>query len=196
MKNRKSSVQRKTRETDIKVEINLDGTGSSRISTGIPFMDHMLELLSRHSLIDMKITAKGDTEVDYHHTVEDLGLTIGQALNKALGERKGICRYGYALLPMDECLCQTAVDLGGRPFLVYSFPLKRRKIVDFDVHLVEEFIRAFTMESKINTHVCFIYGKEPHHACEAVFKSLARALRTACSLDGRERGIPSSKGRI
>jgi len=196
MRTRVAGIKRKTRETDIAVRMNLDGKGVCSIKTGIPFMDHMLELLARHSLIDMTVAAKGDVGVDYHHTVEDLGLVLGQALNKALGDRKGIRRYGWVLLPMDEALCQVAVDMGGRPYLVYRLAVRKRRILDFDVRLIEEFLRAFTVEARMNLHIAQLYGQEPHHACESVFKGLARALRMACEADQRDHRIPSSKGRL
>ena len=196
MKARTATIQRKTRETDIRVQVNLDGTGKASIDTGIPFMDHMLELLARHSLIDLRIRARGDLEVDAHHTVEDLGLTLGEALNEALGPRKGIGRYGWALMTMDEALSRVALDLGGRPYLVYNLSIRRRKIHTFDISLLREFFRAFTVQGRLNLHIAHLYGDDPHHACESVFKGVARALRAACEPDPRVRGVPSSKGRL
>jgi imidazoleglycerol-phosphate dehydratase len=196
MKPRTAKLHRKTTETDIRVELNIDGTGVCSVSTGMAFLDHMLQLLSRHSLIDMKIAAKGDLEVDYHHTVEDLGLALGTALDKALGTRRGIGRYGSALIPMDESLSRVAVDLGGRPFLVYNIANNRRKILDFDLKLLEEFFRAFVVQGRMNLHIAQLYGDEPHHAYEAVFKGVARALRVACARDSREKRLPSSKGKM
>lgn len=194
MKKRAATVARKTRETDIRVRVNLDGKGECRISTGMPFMDHMLELLGRHAMLDLDITATGDLAVDYHHTVEDLGLALGTALDKALGERRGIGRYGWCVLPMDDALSMVAVDLGGRPYLVYSLASRARYIRDFDLGLVEEFFRALVVQGRMNLHVQQLYGKEPHHAQESIFKGLARALRMAVAKDVRDRRVPSSKG--
>ncbi|MDD2599363.1 MAG: imidazoleglycerol-phosphate dehydratase HisB [Kiritimatiellae bacterium] len=191
---RKASKSRNTRETKIKLELNLDGTGVSEITTGIGFFDHMLEIFARHSLIDLTVEAEGDIHVDYHHTVEDVGLVLGAALNQALGERRGIRRYGFFLLPMDEALCEVALDLGGRPFLVFQCPIKHMKIRDFEVKLLEEFFRALAVEAKMNIHLRQIYGDEAHHVCEGFFKGFARALRMAVEADPRELGIPSSKG--
>lgn len=196
MKKRVASETRKTRETDIAVSVNLDGKGKTEVETGLPFLNHMVELLSRHSLIDMKIRASGDLDVDYHHTVEDLGLTLGTALDKALGERAGITRYGWSLLPMDDSLARVAVDLGGRPYLVFQMANRKKKIRDFDLLLVEEFLRAFVMQARMNLHIQQLYGKEPHHAYEAVFKALAKALRQACAPDPRSNAIPSTKGAL
>jgi imidazoleglycerol-phosphate dehydratase len=156
----------------------------------------MLDLLAKHALLDLNVTAKGDLAVDYHHTVEDVGLALGQALNKALGDRKGINRYGWSLVPMDEALCQVAMDLGGRPYLVYSLATKKRKIRDFDVDLIEEFFRALVTEARMNLHVQQLYGQEPHHALESVFKGVAKALLAAAARNPRVKGVPSSKGRI
>lgn len=196
MAKRTAEIKRKTAETNIRVKLDLDGTGRYRVSTGLPFLDHMLELLSRHSLIDLTIAATGDLEVDYHHTVEDLGLTLGTALDKALGDRKGITRYGWSLVPMDESLSRVAVDLGGRPYLVYHMANRRRKILEFDLGLIEEFFRAFTVQARMNLHIEQIYGSEPHHAYESVFKALAKALRIACTPDPRDPRVPSSKGKL
>ncbi len=193
---RTAKVERKTRETRIAAVLNLDGTGKVSIACGIPFLEHMLELLGRHALWDLKLDARGDLEVDYHHTVEDIGLVLGTALDRALGRRRGIVRYGWSLVPMDDALCRVALDLGGRPFLVYRLATRKRKIRDFDIALVEEFFRAFTVQGRLNLHVEQLYGRGPHHALESVFKAVARALRAACALDPREKGIPSSKGRL
>jgi imidazoleglycerol-phosphate dehydratase len=178
------------------VSLNLDGTGVSQIATGIGFLDHMLELFARHALVDLEVKASGDTHVDYHHTVEDVGLVIGTCLNKALGERRGIRRYGFFQLPMDEALCEVALDLGGRPFLVFASAMKHMKVRDFEVKLLEEFFRALAVEGRMNLHLRQIYGDEAHHVCEAMFKGFARALRVAVENDPRETGIPSSKGTI
>lgn len=196
MKNRTATIERNTRETQIRAQLDLDGTGRTDIRTGMPFLDHMLDLLGRHALIDLTVQAAGDLAVDYHHTVEDLGLVLGSALDQALGERRGIVRYGWSLVPMDESLCRAAVDLGGRPYLVYRIANRRRRILDFDLGLIEEFLRAFVTQGRMNLHVEHLYGSEPHHAYESVFKALARSLRTACAFDPRETGVPSSKGRI
>jgi imidazoleglycerol-phosphate dehydratase len=196
MKARKASIKRKTSETDITVEVNLDGTGKYKVDTGLPFMNHMLELLSKHSLIDLTIKAKGDLEVDYHHTVEDIGLAFGTALDRALGTRKGICRYGSAYIPMDDALSRVVIDLGGRPYFVNSMVCKKRKILEFDLSLLKEFLQAFVVQGRLNLQIDQMLGQEAHHAYESVFKGLARALRTACARDPRETGVPSSKGTI
>jgi len=193
---RTAARTRTTRETDIAVTLNLDGSGVSRIETGIGFFDHMLELFARHALVDIEVRVKGDVHVDYHHTVEDVGLVLGACLNEALGERRGIRRYGFFLLPMDEALCEVAIDLGGRPFLVFVSAMKHHKVRDFEVKLLEEFFRAMSVEARLNLHVRQIYGDETHHVCEAMFKGFARALRMAVESDPRETGIPSSKGTI
>ena len=193
---RKATVERNTKETKITLELNLDGSGEGVIDTGIGFFDHMLELLKKHALIDLSVKAVGDIHVDYHHTVEDTGLVFGQALNRALGERKGIARYGFASIPMDESLCETSLDLGGRPFLIMQSPMKHMMVKDFEVKLVEEFFRAVSVESRSNIHLRQIYGDEAHHVCEGFFKSFARALREAKRIDIDEKGVPSSKGII
>lgn len=193
---RKAKIARNTKETQIKLELNLDGSGKGAIDTGIGFFDHMLELLKKHALIDLTVKAKGDLNVDYHHTVEDVGLVFGQALDKALGDRRGLTRYGFASVPMDEALCETSLDLGGRPFLVMQCAMKHMMVKDFEVKLVEEFFRAVSVESRSNIHLRQIYGDETHHVCEGIFKSFARALRAAAGIDPREKGVPSSKGVI
>ncbi len=192
---RKAVKKRVTRETQIDVQMNLDGNGKCDISTGIGFLDHMLELFARHSLIDLRIRASGDLQVDYHHTVEDLGLVLGDALNEALGNRAGITRYGWCMLPMDDTLSRIALDLGGRPYLVYEIANRKKKILDFDVDLIREFFQAFTTQGRLNLHIAQLYGKDVHHAYESVFKGVARAMRMACAPDARLHGaIPSSKG--
>ena len=193
---RKAEIERNTRETSIKLSLDLDGSGEGSIDTGIGFFNHMLELLKKHALIDLTVAAKGDIDVDYHHTVEDVGLVLGKALDPALGDRKGIVRYGFASIPMDEALCETSLDLGGRPFLVMQCPMKHMFVRDFEVKLVEEFFRAVSVESRSNIHLRQIYGDEAHHVCEGLFKSFARALRAAKALDPNEKGVPSSKGVI
>lgn len=196
MNERTASLKRKTKETDIEIRLNLDGSGVYRNRTGIPFLDHMLDLLAKHALFDLQVKCRGDLEVDYHHTVEDVGLALGDALNAALGDRKGITRYGWSLLPMDEALAQVALDLGGRPYLVYSLATKKRKIRDFDVDLMEEFWRAFATQARMNLHIAHLYGQEPHHALESIFKGVAKALLAACTRNPRIKGVPSSKGKI
>ena len=193
---RKSAVERNTKETRIKLELNLDGSGEGVIDTGIGFFNHMLELFKKHALVDLSVKAEGDIDVDYHHTVEDVGLVLGKALNEALGDRRGIVRYGFASIPMDEALCETSIDLGGRPFIVMVSPMKHMMVRDFEVKLVEEFFRALSVEGRLNIHLRQIYGDEAHHACEGFFKSFARALRSAKAFDPAEKGVPSSKGVI
>jgi len=187
---------RKTRETDISMSLNLDGTGITKISTGIGFLDHMLELFAKHALLDLEVQAIGDVHVDFHHTVEDVGLVLGSCIQEALGDRKGIRRYGFFVLPMDESLAEVVIDLGGRPFCVFASALKYGKTGDFDVKLLEEFFRAVSVEGRMNIHLRHLYGDEVHHVCEALFKGFARAFRMAVELDPREKGIPSSKGTI
>ncbi|MBN2302727.1 MAG: imidazoleglycerol-phosphate dehydratase HisB [Lentisphaerae bacterium] len=196
MKKRIAKIERKTKETQISINLNIDGTGSYSVQTGLPFMNHMLELFSKHSLIDMRVRAKGDIDVDYHHLVEDMGLTLGMALDKALGSRAGIRRYGNCAIPMDDSLSRAAVDLGGRPFLLFTVAVRRKKILDFDLGLIREFLQAFVVQARMNLHVEQAYGKEPHHAYESVFKAIARALRAACEKDPRVKGLPTSKGCI
>ena len=199
MEVRTAAIERKTGETDIKLSINLDGTGNYSIETGVPFFNHMLELLSKHSLIDMQIQASGDIEVDYHHLVEDVALALGQAFNDALGERRGINRYGFWVLPMDDAAAQAEVclDLGGRPYLVYNFANEKNMIRDFDCDILEHFWRSLADTAKMNLHIDQKYGDDLHHAHEAVFKAVARALRMACTADERALdAIPSSKGTL
>ena len=193
---RKAAVKRNTKETKISLSLNLDGTGKGTVDTGIGFFNHMLDLLKKHALIDLTVKAAGDLDVDYHHTVEDVGLVFGQALNQALGDRKGITRYGFASIPMDEALCETSIDLGGRPFVVFVSGKKHMMVRDFEVKLLEEFFRAVSVEGRLNVHLREVYGDEAHHVCEGIFKSFARALRQAVAKDPREKGIPSSKGTI
>ena len=193
---RTAEIERKTKETKVCLALNLDGSGAGEIDTGIGFFNHMLELLKKHALVDLTVKATGDLDVDYHHTVEDVGLVLGQALNKALGDRRGITRYGFASVPMDEALCETSVDLGGRPFVVFQCAMKHAMVRDFEVKLLEEFFRAVSVEARANIHLREIYGDEAHHVCEGIFKSFARALRAAAAHDPREKGVPSSKGLI
>ncbi len=193
---RTAKIVRNTKETQITLSLNLDGSGEGEIETGIGFFNHMLELFKKHALVDLTVKATGDLDVDYHHTVEDVGLALGAALNEALGDRKGLTRYGFASIPMDEALCETSLDLGGRPFLVMQCAMKHMFVKDFEVKLLEEFFRAVSVEARANIHLRQIYGDETHHVCEGFFKSFARALRAAKMIDPNEKGIPSSKGVI
>ena len=192
---RKSEIQRKTKETDISVSINLDGEGKSTIDTGIGFFDHMLELFSKHSLIDLAITARGDIDVDFHHTMEDAGITLGKAIAEAIGNKKGITRYGCAYIPMDESLTRAVVDLSGRSFLVYKF-YQREIINGVHTELFKEFFRALADNAKMNLHVEVLYGENTHHQIEGIFKAFAVALREAVSFNERIKGLPSTKGKL
>lgn len=192
--NRTSEISRKTRETDIEAVLNVDGTGTASISTGIGFMNHMLELFARHGKFDLSVTAKGDLDVDAHHTMEDLGLVLGEAFSRALGDKKGIRRYGNFMLPMDETLVLIALDLSGRPMLVYDLTPPTEKVGTLDTALFHEFLQAFCVKAGLNLHIRLLAGGEVHHIFEAVFKGLARALEQAVSIDPRENGIPSTKG--
>ena len=193
---RSVTIERNTKETQVSLALDLDGSGAGTVETGIGFFDHMLELLKKHALIDLTVKATGDLHVDYHHTVEDVGLVLGKALNAALGDRRGLTRYGFASNPMDEALCETSLDLGGRPFLVMQCPMKHLFVKDFEVKLLEEFFRAVAVEARANIHLRQVYGDETHHVCEGFFKSFARALRQAKAIDPLETGVPSSKGVI
>lgn len=194
MKKRKAILERMTRETQIRLELDVDGSGRSHIETGLPFLNHMLELVSKHALFNLDLQAKGDLEVDHHHTVEDVGLALGEALNQALGDRQGIERYGFSLMPMDETLSRVALDLGGRPYLVLEMACRKRKILDFELSLLHEFLRGLVTQARMNLHIRQFYGADAHHAWESVFKGLARALKMACKIDPRVEGVPSSKG--
>ena len=192
---RQASISRKTNETEISATVNLDGTGACRIETGIGFFDHMLDQLGRHGLIDLTIAARGDLHIDDHHTVEDTGITLGQAIRQALGERRGIVRYGHAYLPMDETLSRASIDVSGRPFLVFRTDFHTPKIGTFDTQLVREFFQAFAMHAGITLHIETLYGVNDHHIAESCFKAVARALRTAIAIDPRRSGaVPSTKG--
>ncbi|MBK8857746.1 MAG: imidazoleglycerol-phosphate dehydratase HisB [Opitutaceae bacterium] len=194
-KARIATISRKTAETDIVLKLGIDGTGASKIDTGVPFFDHMLTLFAKHGLFDLEIRAKGDNDVDYHHTVEDVGLVLGEAFKAALGDKRGIRRYGFFLLPMDESLARVVVDLSGRACLVYDASAPTMFIRDFNLVLVKEFSRAFSNALGCNLHVKLEYGEEPHHVAEAIFKALARALDVATQLDPRTAGVlPSTKG--
>ena len=194
---RKAKIERKTKETQISVELKIDGTGRYEIRTPIPFLDHMLTLMCKHGLFDVRLTAKGDVEIDDHHTVEDTGIVLGKVLKEALGDMQGITRYGQASVPMDEALAQVALDISGRQYLVYNvaFP-KKSKLRDFDPDLIEDFLQAFASSAGITLHVTVLYGRNTHHIIEAVFKALGRALKQAVSLDPRVKGVPSTKGSL
>ena len=192
-----ATIKRKTAETDITLTLTLDGQGASNISTGVPFFDHMLTLFAKHGLFDLDVAAKGDVEVDYHHTVEDVGLVLGEAFKQALGDKLGIRRYGFFILPMDESLARVVVDIGGRPHLVYSAEAPTMFVRDFNIVLVKEFCRAFSNALGANLHVKLEYGEEPHHVAEAIFKALAHALDIATQIDPRAANLlPSTKGKI
>ena len=194
---RLATVARKTAETDITLTLALDGQGTSKIDTGVPFFDHMLTLFAKHGLFDLTVKAHGDVDVDYHHTVEDVGLVLGQAFKEALGDKLGIRRYGFFFLPMDETLVRVVADIGGRPHLVYSADAPTMFVRDFNLVLVKEFCRAFSNALGANLHVGLIYGEDPHHVAEAIFKGLARTLDIATSIDPRTEGqLPSTKGKI
>jgi imidazoleglycerol-phosphate dehydratase len=192
---RKAAIHRKTNETDIRLKLNLDGHAKTRISTGIRFLDHMLELLARHGGFDLQITARGDLDVDQHHTVEDTGIAIGEAVLKALGNKRGILRAGYFVMSMDESLAVAAIDLGGRPFCVVDAKIAAARVGDFQTELVEDFFQGFAQAARANVHLRVLYGRSSHHQVEAIFKAFARALRFAVARDKRLRGVlPSTKG--
>ncbi len=194
---RKARIERKTKETQIAAEMKLDGTGAYTIKTPIPFFDHMLTLMCKHGLFDIKLKVKGDVEIDDHHTVEDTGIVLGKVLKEALGDMKGITRYGYASVPMDEALAQVSLDISNRQYLVYNvaFP-KKSKLREFDPDLIEDFLQAFAGSAGITLHVNVFYGRNTHHIIEAIFKAMGRALKQAVSLDPRVKGIPSTKGSL
>ena len=193
---RSATTVRKTRETDVKVEIGLDGSGVYDVSTGIGFFDHMLQSFAKHGLFDLRISAQGDLVVDTHHTVEDVGITLGLAVREALGTAEGIRRFGSCLLPMSEAMVEVAVDVSNRAYLVYRVDLGNDRIGDFDANLVEDFLYAFSQNAGLDLHVELRYGKNPHHIAEAIFKASARALRDAVAIDPRQRGLPSVKGAL
>jgi imidazoleglycerol-phosphate dehydratase len=194
---RTASIERKTKETSISVEVNLDGTGKYEIQTGIGFLDHMLEQISKHSLIDLKVKAKGDLHIDLHHTTEDTGIAMGEAIAKALGDKKGIKRYAHALIPMDETLSRVALDVSNRPYLVWNVKLKVEKLGEMDTELFKEWFQAFAQAAGITLHIENIYGDNSHHIIESCYKGLAKALRTAFEIDQRMKDIiPSTKGTI
>jgi imidazoleglycerol-phosphate dehydratase len=194
---RKGAVKRTTKETDVEVAVDLDGTGASSIATGIGFLDHMLDLLARHSRIDITVKAKGDLHIDHHHTTEDVGISLGAAIKQALGDMRGITRYADVHLPMDEALTRVAIDISGRPFLVFKASFTRPKVGTFDTELVNEWFQAFAMNAGVTLHVETLYGSNDHHIAESCFNGLARALRTAVALDERAKGeVPSTKGTL
>jgi imidazoleglycerol-phosphate dehydratase len=193
---RRATLARKTAETDIRISLDLDGQGRHRIATGIPFLDHMLSQVARHGLFDLTLKASGDLEVDDHHTAEDVGIALGEAFVKALGEKRGIRRYGEATVPMDEALARVAIDLSGRPYLVFQAGKLKGRIGTFAAELVKEFFKGFATHLKANVHVALLYGENKHHMAEAIFKALARALDAATSLDRRVSGVPSTKGKL
>jgi len=195
-RSRSARLERKTRETQIELELELDGSGAYEVSTGIAFFDHMLQSFAKHALFDLRLTAKGDLAVDAHHTVEDVGIVLGQALREALGSAEGIQRYGSFVLPMAEAKVEVAVDVSNRPYLVYRVSLANDRIGGFDVSLVEDFLYAFSQHAGLDLHVELRYGKSPHHVVEAIFKGLARALRSALEIDPRVRGLPTVKGAL
>ena len=191
---RSAKVQRKTKETDVRVQLNLDGSGSSRIDTALPFLDHMLELFAKHGLFDLEIVCQGDLEIDDHHSVEDIAITLGQALAQALQDKAGIRRYGEAVVPMDEALCRSVIDLSGRFYLVYEVQTRRQKIGNFSVELAEHFWRSLAETAKFNLHIDCLRGRNTHHILEGTFKATARALRQAVERDQRITGVLSTKG--
>ena len=193
---RRAEIARKTKETQVRVALDLDGAGKTAPRTGVGFFDHMLELLGRHSLMDLEVEAEGDLQVDAHHTVEDVGIVLGQALEKSLGDKRGIHRYGWAIVPMDESLAQVAIDLSGRPAFVFRVEFKGDSIGNFPVELIEEFFKALAVNAKMNLHVSVPYGTNNHHISEAIFKATARALRQAVSIDPRSNEVPSTKGTL
>ena len=194
---RRAVVERNTRETQIRVEVNLDGGGYGRLDSGVPFLDHMLDQIMRHGLLDLDIVAKGDLHIDAHHTVEDIGITLGQAFNKALGDKKGIRRYGHAYVPLDEALSRVVIDISGRPGLEFNVPFTRAMIGQFDVDLTHEFFQGFVNHALVTLHIDNLRGDNAHHQCETVFKAFARALRMALEPDPRQQGVlPSTKGAL
>lgn len=191
---REACVQRKTKETDVRVGLNLDGDGQSRISTGLPFLDHMLDLFAKHGLFNLEVVCKGDLEIDDHHSVEDIAITLGRALTEALGDKTGIKRFGEAIVPMDEALCRSVLDLSGRFYLVYEVATRRQKIGNFSVELAEHFWQSFAETAKLNLHIDCLRGRNTHHMLEGTFKATARALRQAVEHDPRIAGVLSTKG--
>jgi imidazoleglycerol-phosphate dehydratase len=196
MKMREAQVTRNTLETQIVVKLNLDGTGQSRLASGVPFLDHMLDQIARHGVFDLEVEAKGDLHIDAHHTVEDVGITLGQALAKAIGDKKGVRRYGHAYVPLDEALSRVVIDLSGRPGLEFNIAFTRARIGEFDVDLVHEFFQGFVNHALLTLHVDNLSGTNAHHQAETAFKAFGRALRMAVELDPRTAGVPSTKGSL
>ncbi len=194
MAKRSAKVLRKTGETNVSLSLNIDGKGKSAVKTGIPFFDHMLTLFAKHGIFDLKLTAKGDIDVDYHHTVEDVGICLGEAFKKALGDKKGIARYGQAKVPMDESLTEAIIDISGRPHLTYNVKFTKTKFIDFDLEVVREFFEAFVMNAGITIHINLLRGRNTHHIIESIFKAFAVTLSKACEINPRKKGIPSTKG--
>jgi imidazoleglycerol-phosphate dehydratase len=194
---RQAQVQRDTKETQIRVELVLDGSGESKLASGIPFLDHMLDQVARHGLFDLAVSAKGDLDIDHHHTVEDIGITLGQALERAIGDKKGIVRYGHAYVPLDEALSRVVIDLSGRPGLEYHVEYPRARVADFDVDLFREFFQGFANHAKATVHIDNLRGRNAHHIAETIFKAFGRALRVAAGVDPRAAGaMPSTKGTL
>lgn len=193
---RVARIERKTRETEILLQLNVDGTGDVSVETTIPFLNHMLEAMGKHGLLDLRVSARGDTEVDLHHTVEDVGICLGKALFEALGEKRGIVRFGTAYVPMDEALASVHLDISGRPYLSFNVPLTKTKVGTFDLDLLKDFFRAFAMNAMLNVHVNLHYGENLHHISEAIFKAFGRALAEASRLNPRVQGVPSTKGSL
>jgi len=194
MSGRTATITRTTKETDVRVRLDLDGSGNGEVQTGVPFLDHMLLLFTKHGIFDLEVRCKGDLEIDPHHSVEDIGICLGMALDKALGEKKGIVRFAHAYYPMDEALARVVVDLSGRPYLVFRVAVERERVGDLDSELVEEFWKAVVTHARVNLHIELLYGRNAHHIFEAVFKAAARALAQASRTDPRIVGIPSTKG--
>ena len=193
---RESSVERKTAETEVRINLKIDGTGESDVNSSLPFLDHMLTLWSKHGFFDLQLTSRGDTEIDDHHLVEDIGISLGRALADAVGDKKGIKRYGVAYVPMDEALAHVILDLSGRPYLVYQVNLQKKKIKTFDIDLIEHFFEALVQKSGLTLHILVPYGKNPHHVIEAVFKAFGKALDQALQTDSRIEGVLSTKGTL
>ena len=194
MPKRTATVSRQTKETQLEVTLDLDGQGAFEGSVGVPFLEHMLDLLARHGMIDLKISGQGDTQIDPHHTVEDVGIVLGQALGQALGDKSDITRFGSSAIPMEEALARVVLDVCGRPYLHYQAEVEKERIGDFEVELAEDFFRSVAMNAGLTLHIELLYGKNSHHVIEAIFKAFARALRTAVSIDERQSGVPSTKG--
>lgn len=196
MPTRRAELHRATRETEIRLVLDLDGTGQAKVDTGVGFLDHMLELFAKHGLFDLEVSCKGDLRVDAHHTTEDVGILLGSAIEKALGDKAGIRRYGHLVLPMDEVLVTVAVDLGGRPYWAWDAPMPTPRVGDFDTELAADFWQAVAVNGRMNLHVVLHAGRNSHHVIEAIFKAAARALRSACEIDPRVVGVPSTKGTL